>query len=329
MADWRYFEPAFWRDGYIQRLTFEEKSFYSYLWTNPNCNQAGVFQITTFTMAFETGLEEERIWDLLIKLQKDGKIVYQDDILWIKSYLKHQPNRSIKVWERIKKDLQIVGNHSDKLIKQFWQYNKELVENTDTLSGTVDTLSEKELTADTPVRKGLKEDYKRTSSSCPKLEFTDEDMKLTKCLEAKIQAVDPKHKFSGGQRKEKWANIFRLMRDQDNRTHQDIQSVLDFAFNDTFWCTVVQSAGNLRDNYNKIRAKMLKTKKMSKEDTKYQAILSKAKQDLGKLAGKERILGWLVKLPERFHGEIARYLDRTYRGGHSYGEAKDEWERAE
>lgn len=95
-------------------------------------------------------------------------------------------------------------------------------------------------------------------TSCPKLKFTDEDMKLVKELEALIKDVDPKHKFSEGQRKEKWANTFRLMRERENRTLNDIRAVMDFAFHDSFWSTVIQSADSLRKHYNQLRAKMLK-----------------------------------------------------------------------
>lgn len=52
-------------------------------------------------------------------------------------------------------------------------------------------------------------------------------MDLVHELEALIKDIDPEHKFSGGQRKEKWANTFRLMREGDNRTLEDIRIKLD------------------------------------------------------------------------------------------------------
>jgi len=52
-------------------------------------------------------------------------------------------------------------------------------------------------------------------------------MDLVHELEALIKDIDPEHKFSGGQRKEKWANAFRLMREGDNRTLEDIRIKLD------------------------------------------------------------------------------------------------------
>lgn len=99
-------------------------------------------------------------------------------------------------------------------------------------------------------------DKKRNTSS-PKLKFTDDDIKLVEELDTYVLDVNPKHKFSGGQRKQKWANTFRLMRKEDNRTVGDVQAVMKAAFEDSFWSTVIQSAGNLREHYNQLRAKML------------------------------------------------------------------------
>lgn len=60
-------------------------------------------------------------------------------------------------------------------------------------------------------------------------------------------------------------------------------------------------------------------------DTKVQ--FSKACAELGKLAGKKRILDWLLILPESYHPKLSQFLDRAYRQGHSYSEAKDEWQK--
>ena len=58
----------------------------------------------------------------------------------------------------------------------------------------------------------------------------------------------------------------------------------------------------------------------------YQTQLSKAKRELGKLGGKDKILKWLLVLPKQAHEELRRHLDKVYRQGHSFAEAKDEWE---
>ena len=97
----------------------------------------------------------------------------------------------------------------------------------------------------------------KNKPSSPKLKFTDEDMKLVKELETLIKEINPKHRFAGGRRGEKWANTFRLMRRQDHRTIEDIRAVMEAAFGDSFWSTVIQSADGFREHYNQLRAKML------------------------------------------------------------------------
>ena len=105
-----------------------------------------------------------------------------------------------------------------------------------------------------------REEKREKESSCPKLKFTDEDMDLVHELEALIKDINPEHKFDGGQRKEKWANTFRLMRERDNRTLESIRDIMGFAFCDSFWSTVIQSADGFREHYNQLQAKKLKIK---------------------------------------------------------------------
>lgn len=86
-------------------------------------------------------------------------------------------------------------------------------------------------------------------------------MKLVDELDTLIVDINPKHIFSGGQRKEKWANVFRLMRERDNRTLENIRATMKFVSEDAFWSTVVHSASNLRKHYNQLQAKTLQRKK--------------------------------------------------------------------
>jgi len=111
-----------------------------------------------------------------------------------------------------------------------------------------------------------REKKKENNTSSPKLKFTDEDMKLVKKLENSIKEIDPNHRFAGGQRREKWANTFRLIREQDHRKIEDIRAVMETAFNDRFWCTVIQSADGFREHYNQLRAKMLGGKGNGKKE---------------------------------------------------------------
>lgn len=112
----------------------------------------------------------------------------------------------------------------------------------------------------------VEKEKEKENSSCPKLKFTDEDMKLVKELETSIKEIDSNHRFTGGQRREKWANTFRLIREQDRREAEDIRVVMVATFKDSFWSTVIQSADNFRKHYNQLRAKMLGGKRNGKKE---------------------------------------------------------------
>lgn len=125
MADWRFFETRFWNDPYIQELNFEEKGFYIYLFTNPEVNQAGLYMITTKTIMFQTDLSKETVNRLLKKFVEDQKIVYKNNLLWVKSFLNHQASTNPNQKKRILKDLNSADN--EKIKEEFVQHNPELM----------------------------------------------------------------------------------------------------------------------------------------------------------------------------------------------------------
>lgn len=119
MADWRYFAPSFWSDPYIQTLEAKIKYLYIYLFTNEHCNQAGLYQITIKTIEFETGLTREEIEEYINKFKNDDRIEYVDNIMWVKNFLRHQPNKGLLVWKRIIKDIEKIKNHSNELLERY------------------------------------------------------------------------------------------------------------------------------------------------------------------------------------------------------------------
>jgi hypothetical protein len=52
-----------------------------------------------------------------------------------------------------------------------------------------------------------------------------------------------------------WANDVRLMRDQDNRTDQQILALFTFANQDSFWAANVLCPGKLRERWGQLAAK--------------------------------------------------------------------------
>lgn len=86
----RGFDTNFWTDPFIVRLPLEAKALYVYLWTNSRCNQAGLYEIGVETIASETGLAVDNIPTLLKALEPKVKWYTEQDLIWVKNFLRHQ-----------------------------------------------------------------------------------------------------------------------------------------------------------------------------------------------------------------------------------------------
>ncbi|HUV55784.1 MAG TPA: hypothetical protein VMV84_00995 [Dehalococcoidales bacterium] len=86
----RRFDDGYWDDPFVQSLSKDGKLLYAYLWTNKHCNQAGLFQITPSTIAFETKLIEADIPELFQELNL--KVIWYpaENLVWVKNFIKRQ-----------------------------------------------------------------------------------------------------------------------------------------------------------------------------------------------------------------------------------------------
>jgi DnaD/phage-associated family protein len=117
----RGIETSYWGDPFVQKLPFAAKGMYIYLWTNAHCNQAGLYEITPETIAFETGLPLEDIPHLIQKLEPKVAWYPEQNLVWVKNFLKYQ-SRSPKFLTAAAKNLNSIRNNG--LIKEFLDYNK-------------------------------------------------------------------------------------------------------------------------------------------------------------------------------------------------------------
>ena len=81
----------------------------------------------------------------------------------------------------------------------------------------------------------------------------DRDLAGAKSMYRKILLVAEKTKEPNY---EKWANDFRLMRERDGLTHEEIWKVFMYANNDSFWSANILSPKTLRAKFAKLHAKM-------------------------------------------------------------------------
>jgi hypothetical protein len=90
MANNRYINTNFWKDGYVIDLDPSEKLLFLYLLTNPRANIAGVYEISLREMAFDTGFDVEMVKKVMSRFERDDKAYFEVGYVVIKNFIKHQ-----------------------------------------------------------------------------------------------------------------------------------------------------------------------------------------------------------------------------------------------
>jgi hypothetical protein len=90
----RGFQTETWTDPWFQQLELEQRYLFIYLWTNEHCNQAGLYQITIATLAFETKLSAEQLPELLESLKPKVQWYPDDNLIWVRNFLRRQAKSS-------------------------------------------------------------------------------------------------------------------------------------------------------------------------------------------------------------------------------------------
>jgi len=121
----RGFQTEMWTDPFIQGLPPEAKLLFIYLWTNKHCNQAGLYEITLKTMAFDTGLPQDSLPALLKQLEPKVAWYPEQNLIWVKNFLKRQA-KSSSFLEAAAKCLSNSGIPED-VRSEFYLYNQELL----------------------------------------------------------------------------------------------------------------------------------------------------------------------------------------------------------
>ena len=116
----RGFQTELWTDPFIQNLSPEAKLLFIYLWTNKHCNQAGLYEISLKTMAFDTGLSVEALPSLLSQLEPKVSWSAEQNLVWVKHFLKRQCKSQSFLIAAAKCLLSIKYNN---LVEEFIQYN--------------------------------------------------------------------------------------------------------------------------------------------------------------------------------------------------------------
>jgi hypothetical protein len=117
----RGFQTELWTDPFIQDLSPEAKLLFIYLWTNKHCNQAGLYEITLRTIAFDTGLSVESLPEIMKQIEPKVAWYPEQNLVWVKNFLKRQC-KSNSFLIAAAKSLKPVRNNG--LVAEFINYNQ-------------------------------------------------------------------------------------------------------------------------------------------------------------------------------------------------------------
>jgi len=116
----RGLDSGFWGDKWIRKLEPHARYLFLYLWSNDHCNPAAVYEITLETMSFETGLAESDLPELLEGMKEKVKWLPDEDLIWVKNFIKRQ-SKSSKFLIAVAKSLQKINNNG--LVAEVVEYN--------------------------------------------------------------------------------------------------------------------------------------------------------------------------------------------------------------
>jgi hypothetical protein len=101
VAKQRIVNTKFWDDSYIVRLSPTAKLIFLYFLTNPLTNISGVYELPLRRVAFDVGLPEGEIQEVVDRLIADGKIIYTDGWVMVVNFIKYQVVSNPKVRQAI------------------------------------------------------------------------------------------------------------------------------------------------------------------------------------------------------------------------------------
>ncbi|MGO5066580.1 MULTISPECIES: DnaD domain-containing protein [unclassified Clostridium] len=124
MAKYRQLYTEFWNDSFVLELDPEEKYFYTYLLTNPNTSQCGIYELPKKIIEMQTGYKGETVDRLLKKFQEYKKIIYSEETkeIIILNWAKYNEPNNINAIKCVNKELKKIKN-KDFIYELYSQYS--------------------------------------------------------------------------------------------------------------------------------------------------------------------------------------------------------------
>jgi hypothetical protein len=84
------FDSVFWTDPWMRKRSPHARYLFSYLFTGPHKNRAGIYPIDVGVISFETGMSEEKILPALRELEPKVLYDYELEIVYVTNHVRHQ-----------------------------------------------------------------------------------------------------------------------------------------------------------------------------------------------------------------------------------------------
>lgn len=135
------FNTSIWKDPWFRKLPLKAKILFIFLWTNDHKNLACIYEMDVETMSFYTGMGPNVISETIRKLYPKVKYDFDNEIVWVTNFVRHQfmrtKNISPKIVKGIENNLVQINGHF--FIKDFLEEYQSL---NITYPYPIDTLSE-------------------------------------------------------------------------------------------------------------------------------------------------------------------------------------------
>lgn len=115
MAGYRQFHTKFWKDEWTIDLDPLKRYLFIYLFSNDLSSISGIYRIPLKVVSNETGLDVEYVKECFAEFEKQKKILYRDNTLWVVSMEKYHNNASPLTQTKVSKDIDTIP---DNIVKQ-------------------------------------------------------------------------------------------------------------------------------------------------------------------------------------------------------------------
>lgn len=263
MREYGQVQCNFWRHGDLRDAGEDARLLALYLLTGPHSNGIGCYYLPDGYVTEDLKWSIERVSQAFAKLSEMDYARRCERTSWvlIPQFLKWNeianPNVAksrVKEFLTVPKKSAVYGELCASL-KAFGKHWSNDFETVLAECSKQDPTRPEPNQPDKTLPKGAAADPQREQAGEKRKVYgTEEDHALARRIFDSVKVVVPSAKEPNW---DAWANAIRLMREQDERTHDEIWTTFDWANRDTFWRANVLSPATLRDRWNQLEAKRL------------------------------------------------------------------------